>query len=92
VSNRVSQDEDSTEDEVSQAQALIHSEEASEEETEGEEDEEDEDAIPLSRPHQLVRSRESSFILLPTTDLRRLHSIHPRSRVPQHPPLNHNSG
>ena len=92
MSNRISQDEDSVEDEVSKAKASIHSDEASEEETEGEEDEEDENTVPLSRPHQLVRSQVFSFIFLPITHLCRPHSIHPKSHVSQPPPFNHISG
>ena len=89
MSNRISQDEDSAEDEVSKAKVSIYSDKASEEETEGEEDEEDENTVPLSRPHQFVRYRVFSFIFLPITHLRRPHSIHPKSHVSQPPPLNH---
>ena len=84
--NRTSQDEDSAEDSIPKVKPSIQSDEASEEEET--EDEEDEDTAPLSRPHQLVRSRGSPFILLPTTHYCRLHSIHPKSHVPQPPPLN----
>jgi len=98
MSNTTSQDEDPAEDEIPKAKASIHSDEASEEETEeeegeeGESGEEDEDTAPLSGRHQLVRSRESPIILLSTTPMCRLHSIHPKSRVPQPPPLNPISG
>ena len=71
--NRTSQDEDSAEDDVPIVNASIHSDEPSEQETEDEEDEEDaedeedEETSTLSRPHQLVRSRRSPLIILPTT-------------------------
>ena len=93
--NEVSQDEDAAEDEVSEVNASMHSEEATsgenedeEEEEEGEEGEEEENA---SRPHQLVRSPEP---LSPLADHHpcRLRSIHPKSHVPQPPPLNLISG
>jgi hypothetical protein len=73
--DRISQDEDSAEGEIPKIKASIHSDGASEEETEDEEEEgeeteeeEGEDTTPLSRPHQLVRSRKSPIILLLTTD------------------------
>lgn len=87
--DRSSQDEDSAEDEVPKVKASIHSDEPSEEETE---DEEDEETSNFSHPHQLVRSRRSPLILLPTTHLCRLHSIHPKSHVSQTPPLSPISG
>lgn len=63
--NRTSQDEDSAENSIPEVKPSIKSDQASEEEET--EDEEDVDTAPLSRPHQLVRSWGSPFILLPTT-------------------------